>query len=411
MIETQTIRDDFPIFQRLVNGKPLVYLDSAATSQKPQVVLDALDDYYRRYNANIHRGIYTIAEEATAAYEAAREKVAHFIGAPDPAEVIFTRNTTESINLVAYAWGSANLKPGDEIVLTEMEHHSNLIPWIMLSERTGAVLRHIPFDGEGFLDMEAARRLISERTRMVAVVHMSNVLGTINPVAELADLAHARGALMLVDGAQSVPHLGVQVPDLRCDFLAFSSHKMLGPTGVGALWAHREILEAMPPFLGGGEMIAQVQLDKATYNLVPWKFEAGTQNIADAIAWGVAVDYLNAIGMPTVRQHEIELTEYALERLGEESDLSLFGPRDPRRKGGVVAFNLGDLHAHDVAQVLDTEGICIRVGHHCCQPLMHKLDVAGTARASFYIYNTREDVDWLVDGLAHVRRIFGLSPA
>jgi cysteine desulfurase/selenocysteine lyase len=408
MIETRTIRDDFPVFQRLVNGHPLVYLDSAATTQKPTVVMDALTDYYSRYNANIHRGIYTIAEEATAAYEATRQKLADFIGAREPAEVIFTRNTTEAINLVAYSWGMANLKAGDEVVLTEMEHHSNLIPWLILKERTGAVIRHIPFDSDGYLDLDAARGLITDRTRLVSAVHMSNVLGTINPVTELAREAHAHGALMLVDGAQSVPHLGVDVGTLDCDFLAFSAHKMLGPTGVGALWARREILEAMPPFLGGGEMISHVYLDRFTTNEVPWKFEAGTPNIADAIVWGTALDYLANVGMANVRQHEIELTEYALERLGEESDLTIYGPNDPERKGGVVAFNLGDLHSHDIAQVLDTRGICVRVGHHCCQPLMRKLDIAGSARASFYVYNTREDIDRLVDGLEHVRGIFGL---
>jgi cysteine desulfurase/selenocysteine lyase len=288
-----------------------------------------------------------------------------------------------------------------------MEHHSNLIPWIMLAERTGAVLKHIPFDSDGMLDMDAARSMISGRTKLVSVVHMSNVLGTINPVRELAELAHAQGALILVDGAQSVPHLGLTVDELDCDFLAFSAHKMLGPTGVGALWARRETLEAMPPFLGGGEMIAQVWTNHATYNDIPWKFEAGTPNIADAIAWGSAIDYLNEVGMANVRQHEIELTEYAIERLGEETDVQLYGPHDARKKGGVVAFNLGDVHSHDVAAVLDADGICIRVGHHCCQPLMRKLDIAGTARASFYIYNTPEDVDQLVSGLEKVRELFG----
>lgn len=411
MIETSTIRADFPILGRLVNGKPIVYLDSAATSQKPQVVIEALEDYYRRYNANIHRGIYSIAEEATAAYEQARGKVARFIGAPDPAEVIFTRNTTEAINLVAYAWGRAHVGPGDEIVLTEMEHHSNLVPWILLTEQAGAALKHIPFDGDGRLDMEVAERLITDRTKLVGVVHVSNVLGTINPVAQIADLAHARGALVLVDGAQSVPHLSVKVPDLGCDFLAFSSHKMLGPTGVGALWARREILEAMPPFLGGGEMIAQVHLDRATYNEIPWKFEAGTPNIADAITWGTAIGYLEGVGMPIIREHEIEITEYAIERLTEAPDLQLYGPRDARSKGGVVAFNLDDVHSHDVAAVLDADGVCVRVGHHCCQPMMRKLNVAGTVRASFYLYNSREDIDQLVNGLGRVREIFGSGRA
>jgi cysteine desulfurase/selenocysteine lyase len=405
--DLRALKADFPILQRLVNGKPLVYLDSAATSQKPQGVLDALDDYYRRYNANVHRGIYRLAEEATAGYEGARAKVAAFIGAPEPAEVVFVRNTTEAINLVAYTWGRANIREGDEIVLTEMEHHSNLVPWIMLAEQTGAKLKHIPFDENGELVIEEARRLITDRTKLLSLVHMSNVLGTINPVAELADVAHANGARVLVDAAQSVPHLGVKVGDLHCDFLAFSAHKMMGPTGIGALWAPRELLEAMPPFLGGGEMIAQVFLDRATYNEIPWKFEAGTPNIADAIGWGVAIDYLDAVGMAAVRAHEIELTEYALERLGEEPDVEIFGPRDARKKGGVVAFNLGDVHSHDVAAVLDSEGVCIRVGHHCCQPIMRRLDIPGTARASFYLYNEHEDIDRLVASLASVRRIFG----
>jgi cysteine desulfurase/selenocysteine lyase len=401
------IRRDFPIFERTVNGKPLVYLDSAATSQKPEPVLTALDDYYRRYNANIHRGIYTIAEEATAAYEGARRKVADFIGAPDTGEVIFTRNTTESINLVAYSWARANVKQGDEIVLTEMEHHSNIIPWILLAEETGAVLKHIPFGDDGMLDLEAARSLITARAKLVSIVHASNVLGTINPVAQIADLAHAQGALVLIDGAQSVPHLGVKLEDLHCDFLAFSSHKMLGPTGVGVLWGRRAVLESMRPFLGGGEMIAQVWLDHATYNELPWKFEAGTSNIADAIAFGVAVDYLQAVGMANVRRHEIELTEYALERLGEETDVTLYGPRDARDRSGVVAFNLGEVHSHDVAAVLDADAICIRVGHHCCQPMMRKLGIPGSARASFYLYNTQDDIDRLVGALDRVRGIFG----
>lgn len=407
MRDLSSLRADFPIMSSLMNGKPLVYLDSAATSQKPRVVIDALADYYGRYNANIHRGIYAIAEEATQAHEGARSRVARFIGASDSAEVIFTRNTTEAINLVAHSWGRANIRAGDEIVLTEMEHHSNLIPWLFLSQETGAVLKHIPFDDDGYLDMEAARRLITSRTKLVSVVHGSNVLGTINPVKDLARMAHAHGALILIDAAQSVPHLGVDVAELECDFLAFSSHKMLGPTGMGALWARSDILESMPPFLGGGEMIGQVFLDRATFNDLPWKFEAGTPNIADAIAWGVAVDYLEQVGMQAIREHEIDLTEYALERLGEEPDVVLYGPRDAKRKGGVVAFNLGDVHSHDVAAVLDAEGICIRVGHHCCQPLMRRLGVPGTARASFYLYNTREEIDALVAGLGRVRAIFG----
>ena len=401
------IREDFPILARQVHGKPLVYLDSAATSQKPRQVIQALVDYYETFNANIHRGIHTLAEEATERYEEARRKVARFIGADGPDTIIFTRNTTESINLVAYAWGRQNIGEGDEIVLTEMEHHSNIVPWQILAQEKGARLRYAEIRDDGTLDLEELGSLIGPRTKLVTVTHMSNVLGTINSVAEIARLAHAQGAILVVDGAQSVPHLPVRVDRLNCDFLAFSSHKMLGPTGVGVLWGRRELLEAMPPFLGGGDMISHVTKEVTTYNELPWKYEAGTPNIADAIAFGAAIDYLEGVGMEAIREHERELIAYALESVGAQPDVTIYGPRDPARRGGVLAFNLGELHAHDVGAVLDYEGVAIRAGHHCCQVLMKKLDVPGTARASFYLYNTERDVDSLVAGLDRVREVFG----
>jgi cysteine desulfurase/selenocysteine lyase len=405
----ERIRADFPILAREVHGKPLVYLDNAATSQKPRQVIQALVEYYERCNANVHRGIHALAEEATEAYEATRRKVARFIGADGPDTIVFTRNTTESINLVAYAWGRQNVGPGDEIVLTEMEHHSNLIPWQILAQEKGARLRFAEVLEDGSLDLEQVGELIGPRTKLVAMVHQSNVLGTINPVAEVAGLAHERGALMLVDGAQSVPHMPVRVGDLGCDFLACSSHKMLGPTGVGVLWGRRELLESMPPFLGGGEMISDVDRDRSTYNELPWKFEAGTPNIADVVAFGAAIEYLEAVSMAAIREHERELVTYALERLGELPDVTLYGPRDPARRGGVVTFNLGSLHPHDVSAVLDYEGIAIRAGHHCCQVLHKKLDLPATARASFYLYNTQAEVDALVAALERAREVFGLG--
>jgi cysteine desulfurase/selenocysteine lyase len=404
------VRRDFPLLQRSVDGKPLVYLDSAATSQKPRVVLEALQRYYEEYNANVHRGLYRIAERATLAYEEARAKVAAFIGAP-PEELIFTRGTTEAINLVAYSYGDAFVRPGDEILVTEMEHHSNLVPWQLLAQRRGARLRFVRVRPEdGTLDLDSLDRCLTERTRVVAVTHQSNVVGTINPVRDIAERAHAVGAVVLVDGAQSVPHMPVRVQDLGCDFLAFSGHKMCGPTGIGALWGRRELLEAMPPFHGGGEMIERVELETSTYKDPPHRFEAGTPNIADAIALGVAVDYLQAVGMDAVRAHEKALVRYALAQLAEVKGLRLYGPRDPELRGGAVAFSLEGVHPHDVAQVLDGEGVCVRAGHHCAQPLHRALGVAATARASVYLYNTPEDIDALVRGLERVRAFFGLSP-
>ena len=402
------VRADFPLLQRSVDGKPLVYLDSAATSQKPQVVLEALRRYYEEYNANVHRGLYRIAEQATLAYEEARAKVAAFVGGR-PEEVVFTRGTTEAINLVAYAWGDAFVRAGDEVLVTEMEHHSNLVPWQLLAQRRGArlrVLRVRPEDGT--LDLDALDRLLTERTRIVAVAHQSNVVGTINPVRYISERAHAVGAVVVVDGAQSVPHMPVRVGELGCDFLAFSGHKMCGPTGIGALWGRRELLEAMPPFHGGGEMIERVELEHSTYKDPPHRFEAGTPNIADAIALGVAVEYLRALGMEAVREHEKALVRYAMAQLAEVRGVRLYGPKDPELRGGALAFTLEGVHPHDVAQVLDEQGVCVRAGHHCAQPLHRALGLAATARASVYLYNTPEDIDALVRGLERVRAFFGL---
>lgn len=404
MYDAQRVRADFPILNRRVGENPLVYLDNAATSQKPRRVIEALTDYYELHNANIHRAVHRLAEEATAGYEDARQKVARFLGAPDATGLIFTRGTTESINLVAHAWGRKNLREGDEIVLTESEHHSNLVPWQLAARDTGARLRFIPILDDGTLDMDEAQRLIGPRTKLVGCVHASNVLGTINPVEELANMAHEAGALMLVDGAQSAPHAPVDVGDLGCDLFACSGHKMLGPTGVGALWGRPELLEEMDPFLGGGEMIREVHLDRSTWNDPPYKFEAGTMNIGGAIGLGAAVDYLQSLGMENVREHERWLGEYAYRRLSEVEGITLYGPEKDRT--GVVSFSLPDVHPHDLSQLLDDEGVAIRSGHHCCQPLMRRLGVAATARASFYLYNTEEEVDALVGALQKAREFF-----
>ena len=405
MYDVEKVRADFPILERMVGDKKLVYLDNAATSQKPRQVLEALNEYYTEHNANIHRGTHRLAEEATAAYEGAREKVARFLGAPDFRGLIFTRGTTESINLVAYAWGRKNLREGDEVVLTEAEHHSNLVPWQLAARATGAKLRFVPVREDGALDMEAAERLIGSRTKLVGCIHASNVLGTINPVERLAELAHEAGALMLVDGAQSAPHLPMNVEELGCDFFACSGHKMLGPTGVGVLCGRPEILEEMDPFLGGGEMIREVHLDHSTWNDLPYKFEAGTMNIAQAVGLGAAVDYLNELGMENVREHERRLGKYAYRRLSEIEGITIYGPKEDRT--GLVSFALPDVHPHDISQLLDEEGIAIRSGHHCTQPLMRRLGTVATARASFYLYNTEEEVDRLADALVRVREFFG----
>lgn len=404
--DVEAIRADFPILQRRVNGHPLVYLDNAATSQKPRQVIDALVHYYEFTNANVHRGLHTLAEEATEAYESARAKVARFIGA-EPESVVFTRNATEAINLVAYAWGLANLKSGDRIVLTEMEHHSNIVPWQLIARLTGAQLHYVPFTPEGELDMEALDNALRQEPKLVAIVHVSNVLGTVNPVEEITRKAHAVGAKVLIDGAQAVPHKPVDVTRIGCDFYAFSGHKMLAPTGIGALYARRELLEEMPPFMGGGSMIRRVTHEFSTWADIPTKFEAGTPNIADAIGFGAAVDYLQHVGMEAIRQHEQRLTAEALRLLEAEEDIVVYGPRDPQRRCGLVSFNFKHVHPHDVAQVLDARGIAIRAGHHCCQIIMRRLDVTATARASFYLYNTIEEIHTFVEALDDVRKVFG----
>jgi len=406
-LDISHIRADFPILNREVRpGVPLIYLDSTATSQKPREVLEAMEAFYRANNANIHRGVHTLAEESTAMYELARARVAKFINSPTAEQVVFTRNTTESINLVAYAWGRANLKSGDVLLLTEMEHHSNLIPWQMLAAERGLDLEFIPLTDDGQLDLDAYRRLLEKNPRLVAFSGMSNVLGTINPVAEMTRLAHAAGALSLVDGAQSVPHLPVDVQALGVDFLAFSAHKMLGPTGIGALYAKADLLEAMPPFLGGGDMIKTVHLRTFVPNDVPHKFEAGTPAIAEAIGFGAAVDYLTHLGMEAVAVHEQEMVSYALERLEEIPNVKVFGP-SAEKKGGVASFTLDGVHPHDVAQILDGRGIAVRAGHHCAQPLHERFGINATTRASFYVYSLKEEVDRLVDGIYEVKKIFG----
>lgn len=405
-IDTKRIREDFPILKREVHGKPLVYLDNAATTQKPQAVIDALVEYYSSYNANIHRGIHALAEEATGKYEATRQKVADFIGAPDVSNIVFTRNTTESINLVAQAWGRKFLSAGDEIVLSTMEHHSNLVPWQILAKEKGLTLRFIDIDDDGQLVAADIERYIGEKTKLVAITHMSNVLGTINPVREIADRAHQHGALVLLDGAQSVPHLPVDVQELDCDFLAFSAHKMLGPTGVGVLYARKELLEEMDPFMSGGEMIRRVELEESTWNDVPWKFEAGTPNIGDVCAFSASLDYLSDLGMENVRAHEIELVQDAVRRLQNVPGITIYGPESAASKGGVVAFNLEDVHPHDLGTVLDRHGVAIRAGHHCAQPLMKRLDVVATGRASFYVYNEPEEFDALIEGIEAAARLF-----
>jgi cysteine desulfurase/selenocysteine lyase len=406
-LDAEKIHEDFPVLTRETTpGKRLVYLDSTATSQKPAAVLDAMDTYYRAHNANIHRGVHTLAEEATAMYENAREKIAAFIHANSPREIVYTRNTTESINLVAQTWGRRNIQTGDVIILTEMEHHSNLVPWQMLAEEKGARLEFIPVSRDGFLDLDVYRQLLTLNPKLVAFTQMSNVLGTITPAKEIITLAHAAGALALVDGAQSVPHLPVDVHDLNADFLAFSAHKMLGPTGIGALYGKEALLEAMPPYMGGGDMIKKVFLRSFTPNDLPHKFEAGTPAIAEAVGFGAAVDYLSAIGMEAVAQYEHAMISYALEALSEVPQLEVFGPA-AEYKGGVASFTLPYVHPHDVAQILDSEGVAVRAGHHCAMPLHEKFNIPATTRASFYIYNTPAEVDALVRGLGKVQKYFG----
>jgi cysteine desulfurase / selenocysteine lyase len=406
-LDVGAIKQDFPILAREINGKRLVYLDSASSSQKPNAVLDAMDDMYRTHYANIHRGVYAIAEQATAAYEDARRKVARFVNAPSTEEIIFTRNATESINLVAYSWARANLREGDVIVLSHLEHHANVVPWHILAAERGVQLRWIPLTSDYLLDMSKVDELL-DGAKLLAISAMSNVLGTINDVRTLTRTARAAGAHVLVDACQYVPHVATDVRDWDADFVAFSAHKLLGPTGIGALWARRELLEEMPPFLGGGEMIRDVRLDGFTPNDVPWKFEAGTMPIVEAIGFGAAVDYLTNLGMDAVRAHEMQLTEYALDALRDRFDESLriYGPLDVTQRGGAVSFLFEGIHAHDISQVLDEDAVCVRAGHHCAKPLMRQLGVPATSRASFYVYNDEADVDALVEALAKAQKFF-----
>ncbi|MGM0213413.1 cysteine desulfurase [Enterococcus sp. AZ109] len=406
MFDFSKVREDFPVLFQEVNDEPLVYLDNAATTQKPKQVLEALNYYYENDNANVHRGVHTLAERATEKYEGAREKVRAFINAKETAEVLFTRGTTTGLNWLARSYGDAFVKEGDEIVISFMEHHSNIIPWQQLADRKGAKLRYLSMNEEGFLDMEEAKQVINEKTAIVSIAHVSNVLGVINPINELAELAHANQAIMIVDGAQSTPHMQVDVQALDCDFFAFSGHKMCGPTGIGVLYGKRPLLEQMEPVEFGGEMIDFVNLYDSTWKELPWKFEAGTPNIAGAIALGAAIDYLNAIGMDAIHQHEQELVAYVLPKLQAIEGLTVYGPQDPQNHTGVLAFNLDKVHPHDVATALDMEGVAVRAGHHCAQPLMKYLNLPATARASFYFYNTKADADRLIFALKATKEFF-----
>jgi cysteine desulfurase/selenocysteine lyase len=408
-LDVARVKADFPILKRQVHGKRLVYLDSASSSQKPIQVLDAMDDHYRNYYANIHRGVYTIAEESTAAYEAARAKVASFVNAHHAHEIIYVRNATEAINLVAYSWARANLREGDPIVLTHMEHHANVVPWHILAAERGVELRWVPLTADYRLDLSALDELL-DGAKLLAVSAMSNVLGTINDIRLLADAAHAAGAHVLVDACQAVPHLAVDVQAWDADFVAFSAHKMCGPSGIGALWARRELLEAMPPFMGGGEMISNVTVDGFTTNEVPWKFEAGTMPIVEAVGFGAAVDYLNALGMDAIRAHERGLTQYTLDALQRRfgDNLTIYGPLDTDVRGGAISFLFEHIHAHDISQVVDEEAVCVRAGHHCAKPLMRVLGVPATTRASFYVYNDEADADALIDALARAEQFFAI---
>ena len=415
-LNIRKIRADFPILNRKIHGKPLIYLDNAATSQKPNQVIDSIVDYYKNYNANVHRGVHTLSEEATEAYEASRKKVADFINAGDSRQVVFVKNATEAINLVAYSWGRTNIKKGDEILLTDMEHHSNLVPWQQLAQEVGAKLKFIPVDRKGRLDFEKIKDLVNNKTKLVALTHVSNVLGTINPVKRIvSDIRNLNpDAKILIDGSQAVPHMTVSIQSINPDFYVFTGHKMLGPTGVGVLYAKKELLEKMDPFLSGGEMILEVEKEKSSWNYIPWKFEAGTPNIAGVIGLGAAIDYLSGIGMKNVREHEKELTIYALEELARVNNLVTYGPEDAERRGGVVSFNIVNekgkvaIHPHDLASILDSEGVATRSGHHCAQPLMKVLDIPAAARISFYIYNTKEEIDILITAIEKAKKIFRL---
>lgn len=405
-LDVEHIRKDFPILNREIYGRPLVYLDNAATSQKPACVIEAINRYYQTYNANTHRGVHKLGEEATEAYEKARRKVARFINARSYKEIIFVRNATEAINLVAYSWGRLNISCGDTIILSEMEHHSNLVPWQLLAREKGAELKFIEVNGGGSLAIDSLPNFLTDRVKLVSITHMSNVLGTINPVQQIIKEAHRLGLLVMIDGAQSVAHMGVDVQTLDCDFLAFSGHKMLGPTGIGVLYAKREILEGMNPFLGGGDMILEVKLRESRWNDLPWKFEAGTPNIAEGIALGTAVDYLSDIGMEAIYGHEKKIVAYAMEELNKIGGITIYGPPCEMR-GGLVAFNLKDIHPHDLAAILDREGVAVRAGHHCAQPLHDKLGINASTRASFYLYNTEAEVDQLVKAIYKAKKTFG----
>lgn len=408
-LDVDALRKDFPLLAREVNGRPIVYLDSAASSQRPRQVLDAMREYDETTHANVHRGVYGIAEEATRRFEAARVNVGRFIGAPDPSrEIVFAKNATEGLNLVAHAWGRTHLHEGDAVLLTEMEHHANVVPWQMLAEERGVTIRWIPINDDGQLILDDLDRLV-DGVKLVGITCMSNVLGTLNPVADIARVAHDAGAVVVADGAQSVPHLPTDVSTLGCDFLAFSAHKMLGPTGIGVLWGREELLSSLPPFLGGGEMILDVRKEGFTPNDVPWRFEAGTPPITEAIGLSAAVDYLRSVDMRAVRAHEIALTSYAMSTLAERfgDDLRIFGPADPKGRGGVLSFAFRDIHPHDISQILDQYGVCVRAGHHCAKPLMRRIGVNATARASFALYNDQSDVDALADALAEAGAFFG----
>ena len=413
MFDVERIREDFPILSRKIHGKPLVYLDNAATTQKPSQVIDSLVNYYENFNANVHRGVHSLSMEATDMFEQARVKVSNFINAETSETLIWTRNASESLNIVAHSWARTHIGEGDEILLTPMEHHSNLVPWQELARIKGANIRFIPMTEDGLLNLEDIESLINEKTRLVSVVHMSNALGTINPVKELGQMAHSVDAKFLVDGAQSVPHMPTDVQDMDCDFLAFSGHKMMGPTGIGGLYVKMDTLETMEPFMTGGEMVLEVTYEKASWADLPMKFEAGTPNIADAVALGAAVDYLENLGMDNVHQYEQELTSYALEKFSEVEALGidLFGPRDTNNRGGILSFTTAEVHPHDLGTILDRMGIAVRTGHHCAMPLIRSLGVAATARASFYIYNTIEEIDALIEGITEALRYFRDEPS
>ena len=402
MLDVNQIRNDFPIFRK--KDGDFIYLDSASTSQKPESVIESVSSYYNSYAANIHRALYEIGEKATDRYESVREKVKRFINVPDSHVVIFTRSTTESINLIAYAWGTKTLAKDDQILITEMEHHSNIVPWQLLSSRSNASLNYIPIKKDGTLELEELKKNISSKTKLVSVSHQSNVFGTINPINDIIDEAKKIGAITVVDGAQAVPHMKIDIKELDCDFYAFSGHKMLGPTGVGVLVARKNILEGMDPFMGGGEMINTVKMDESTWNEVPWKFEAGTPNIAQVIGLGASIDYIENIGIDMIHQHEQELLHYGLEILSQNENITLYGKA--KKRGGVIPFNVKNIHPHDLAKFLDTDGICIRAGHHCAQPIMNKLGVSATARASFYLYNTKEDIESLAESIKKTVGIF-----